>query len=225
MTDQMSPKINRSKEDLQCLLREQIEFLRCSAAAYDRGLKGEAKRLAVVIRVLLHDTKKSKSLLRQLGLRDKMLYQDTALKINANNLLPTNGLAVLDGIRNEAGKLTAQYAAPLSNLDTPRWHDPKPFDRWWKTTVIKDDKGNLFCREKLVLIAANQEGGAHVDPKPDAAYEALSRRNSMGWIVTSSAGEEPPLNDPALASIRQIAFEVDRTLASYRPDLVGPPST
>jgi len=225
MTEQVPSKSERSKEDSQRLLREQITFLRSSAAAYDQGFEGEAKRLATVIRVLLHDIKTSKSLLRQLGLKDKMLYQDTALKIYTNNLLPTNGLAVLNGIRNEAGELTAQYVAPLSKLDTPRRHDPKPFDQWWKTTVIKDEKGKLFCRERLVLIAANKEGGAHVDPKLDPAYEALSRGNSMGWIVTSAAGEEPPLNDPALASIRQIAFEVDRTLASYRPDLVGPPST
>ena len=53
----------RSTEELEELLHEQLAFLESSAAAFDAGMDGEAKRLAVALRVLLHDTKNSHSLL------------------------------------------------------------------------------------------------------------------------------------------------------------------
>jgi hypothetical protein len=225
MKHQSTPKVKRPKEDLERQLREQAAFLRRSAAAYDQGFEGEAKRLATVIRVLLHDTSQSKSLLSQLRLKELMLYEDTSLEIRADNLLPTIGLAVMEITRDEMGTTTARYVAPLGELNIDRRHDPKSFSRWWETPVSKDKAGNRFSRKKLVLTASNQEGGAHIDPELDAAYDALSRQNSMGWIVKSPTGEGPPLNDVALASIRQIAFEVDRTLAINLPHLLGPRST
>jgi len=44
-------------------LRRQLTFLRNSAASYDAGYSEEALRIGVVIRVLLHDTQYSTSLL------------------------------------------------------------------------------------------------------------------------------------------------------------------
>ena len=55
----------RSHVDLAELLREQIGFIERSAAAFDEGHEEEAKRIAVVLRVLLHDTPQSTSLLGQ----------------------------------------------------------------------------------------------------------------------------------------------------------------
>ena len=51
-------------------LSEQTEFLRMSAAAFDEGQFAEAKRLAVAVRTLCHDTRRSHSLLGQLGILD-----------------------------------------------------------------------------------------------------------------------------------------------------------
>ena len=58
--------VPQSESDLRQHLVEQLGFLRRSAEAYDSGLVDEAKRLAVTIRILVHDTEKSKSLLGQL---------------------------------------------------------------------------------------------------------------------------------------------------------------
>ena len=55
-----------TRPDLDELLREQIGFLERSSAAYDEGYHDEAKRIAVVVRVLLHDTQSSHSLFEQL---------------------------------------------------------------------------------------------------------------------------------------------------------------
>jgi hypothetical protein len=78
-----------------------------------------------------------------------------------------------------------------------------------------------MTRRELVLAVANQDGGAHVDPAlGDAAYAAVSRDQSLGTItVTGPHGEPRTVDDsPALAAVRQIAYEVDETL---RPVLGG----
>jgi hypothetical protein len=62
-------------------LHEQMTFLRGSAESYDAGDFSEAKRLATTLRLLLHDTKKSRSLLTHLGLKNKLRFVDTAGEI------------------------------------------------------------------------------------------------------------------------------------------------
>lgn len=47
----------QTKEELAEYLREQMDFLRSSSEAFDQGKESEAKRLAVVLRVLLYNTK------------------------------------------------------------------------------------------------------------------------------------------------------------------------
>ncbi|WP_155854560.1 hypothetical protein [Paenarthrobacter nicotinovorans] len=63
------------REDINHLV-EQLEFLDSSCSAYDAGAPSEAKRLATTVRVLLHDTKLSTSLMRRLGLKESVLWAD-----------------------------------------------------------------------------------------------------------------------------------------------------
>lgn len=60
------PSTSQNQDALLNHLKEQIFFLQASSSSYDRGFMSEAKRLAVVIRVLVHDTPKSQSLLSQM---------------------------------------------------------------------------------------------------------------------------------------------------------------
>ena len=70
-------KYTQTYQELRDHLCEQLHFLRASAASYDNGAEGEAKRLATTIRVLVHDTKKSKSLLLQLSMKHLLQMHDT----------------------------------------------------------------------------------------------------------------------------------------------------
>ena len=72
-----------------------------------------------------------------------------------------------------------------------------------------------------MLKVADTEGGAHVDPALDPMYAALARENALGFVYHVNADEARPLEgDPALASVRQIAYEVDRTLSREVPELL-----
>jgi hypothetical protein len=70
-----------TNDELAAHLAEQLQFIEASADAFDKGFEGEAKRLAVTLRVLLHDTKSSRSLLGQLG-RKNIDFLDTAIPFN-----------------------------------------------------------------------------------------------------------------------------------------------
>jgi hypothetical protein len=155
----MSAKSPLSQSDLQAHLEEQLQFLQASADAFDRGLESEAKRLAVTIRVLVHDTANSRSLLNQLGMKEG-LFVDTAEPLDPDNYAPYSGLVATLG--NMQG---AKYVPFLE--DVP--HSPRtvPFDDWWMAPVFVDGKRQRFSRKELVLTAANQDGGAHVDPALD----------------------------------------------------------
>jgi len=185
-----------------------VAFLRASAAAFDAGFEAEAKRLAVVLRVLLHDTKTSASLLGQLGYKARLRFTDTAARLNPANLVSSSGLTYM---KMEAG-VGATWSAPLDDLSPAHEHPASPFGPWWTTPVLKDQFGEMWSRSDMVLALSNQDGGAHVDPALDERYHRLARENSMGWTNVTPVGEQPMNHSPVLTSVRQIAHEVIRTL-------------
>ncbi len=195
-------KRTRPREELEDLLAEQIQFLEASADAFDRGCEGEAKRLAVTARVLLHDTRQSHSLLGQLERKDLSLW-DTALALDPCNVMTHSGLVFI-----AMGDPNPKYVAMLD--DVPRLRQT-PFDEWWNSAVFSDSQQNTLSRKDLVLTAANQDGGAHVDTALDEIYARLSKDNSMGWVYTDGRGASP-LPGPERAAIRQIAHELLKTL-------------
>lgn len=198
-------KRQRSLQELEELLTEQIQFLEASAEAFDRGFEGEAKRLAVPARVLLHDTPSSHSLLGQLG-KKAIPFWDTALPNEPSNEMPHGGLVFM-----AIGGKEAKYVAMLD--DVPQFRQIS-FDEWWNAEVFTDDQQKTLSRRELILTAANQDGGAHVDPALNETYARLSKDNSMGWVATDSSGTRS-MPGPERAAIRQIAHELLKTL---KPD-------
>jgi hypothetical protein len=199
-----------TENDFKKHLREQIDFLLRSANSYDEGFKSEAKRMAVILRVLFHDHgKNSVSLLTHLNKKD-MFFYDSAHERRPNILEPT--LTHLR-ISNEG----ASYVPNFDDTPISVTNIKVNFDKWWNNKVIKDQKGNTFTRNELVTKVCNQDGGAHIDAKLDKKYADLTRNNSIGWIFVSQNGREPVQNIE-LASIRQITFEVLKSLKDEFPE-------
>lgn len=223
----MSDRIPQAASDLERHLADQLRFLESSAAAFDSGFEGEARRLAVVIRVLVHDTKQSKSLLGLLG-RKAMGFYDSALDVNPNNVMTHSGLTAMRltaGGPNAGGKYIALLDGTIAS------HRPVTFDQWWNKVVIVDDQRHTITRKELVLAVANTDGGAHVDPNLDEKYARLSRGNSLAWIWHDERGDRP-MEGPELAAVRQIAHEVLKSFqtpakpATVRQSLIAsPPQT
>jgi len=205
-------KIVQTIADFESHLKEQISFLQASAGAYDDGFKREAKRLAVVIRVLLHDTSHSKSLMNLLGIKT-INFLDTSYDYDPRNLLSFAGLVM---IRKFPGG--AEFVPRCKLPPKPKGEPMKfvPFDDWWNKIVVVDNQKNKVKRCDLVLSLSNKMGGAHVDPKLDASYVALTRNNTLGWRYWDG-NEEGDIVPVELASARQIAHEVLLSLKNAFP--------
>jgi hypothetical protein len=194
-----SASVPISQADLLQHLEDQIRFLEASADAYDNGFESEAKRLATAIRILVHDTRSSHSLLGQLGKKD-CAFLSTAIEFDPNNRITHGGLVVAAVGGAAAGK----YLALLDDVPVTR---QLSFDEWWDETVFVDCQRRPLTRKQVILTAADQDGGAHVDPNLDTVYADLIKNNSLGWKVSdgvSSRAMEPPEK----ACIRQIAHEL-----------------
>lgn len=208
--EDLSMNILQTEEDLRDQLKVQIGFLAQSSDAYDRGNVDEAKRLAIALRILLHDKgRTSVSLLTLLNKKD-ILFYDTALEYNPNNLLSMPGLVML-----KAGPDAGEYIPPL---DMRCSKGKIPFPQWWSNIVVVDIKGNKSTRKDLVLTVCEKDGGAHVDPKLDEAYYAFSRSNSLGWKYQKDGVVQDFTGRPELASIRQVAYEVLKSLKDEFPE-------
>jgi len=120
---------------------------------------------------------------------------------------------------------TVTYFAPLDDVDPLRFQPAQAFADWWSASIMRDSVGNNFTRSDLVLSVADQDGGAHIDERLNAAYAALTRINSLGFAVSSSGPDgttgiafgpgatgQPFSNSVALANVREIAWEVENTL-------------
>ena len=187
---------------------EHLQFLESSAAAFDAGHIGEAKRMAVSLRVLFHETAQSHSILAQLGERQQPMF-DISHPYNPDNLASHHGLVAM----RITGGEEARFFAPLADRSiAPR---PTPFGNWWeKDIVIKEGQaGKTYTRRSLVLFAANKDGGAHVDPHLDASFEGLKDERGIGWVVNgfSNQADGSFIPDVQAHSIRQIAYEVQQT--------------
>jgi len=207
-------RVKRTKADIINELNEQLALLIHACHSFDSGLQPIGKHIALSLRTLLHHKGQSQALLEQLGFRAKR-YLDTAGKINPNNLATDCNLCVM-----QMGEGNSQYlprcAVGGSSLWPNQW---LPFDKWWNSNVIKDNKGRFFNRRDLILYVADTDGGAHVDSDLDEEYMDLSRNNSLGWII-HEGNVEKPFPSPIMACIRQIAHELLETLKIKAKDMV-----
>lgn len=193
-------KVSLTKRDLEAHLADQIQLLELSAENFDQGTTAEYRRLAVGIRVLVHHTSKSHSLLSQLD-RGDISFEDTALPLPPTTVRPHNGLttAVIGGPNQGHAAALGPSTRSVS------------FQEWWNAEVLRDIGGRRVTRRDLILTAANQDGGSHVDPELDEVYADISRENSMGTFFQTPRGLNP-IQGIERSAIRQIAHEVLLTL-------------
>ncbi|WP_252244499.1 MULTISPECIES: SEC-C metal-binding domain-containing protein [unclassified Clostridium] len=205
--------ISQSSDELKKHLIESVEFLIKSCLFYDTGDKSEAKRIALELRKLLHDTGMSKSILKTLKIKNTS-FIDTSTGYSTTNLLSTFALTSIKIINND-GQTKAEYM-PL--LDTQNMNKKLSFDKWWNNVIICDNSKNTFSRKNIVLSLANQDGGGHVDEGIEREYYKLTRENTIGWTINNN-GKEIQMEDVHLATVRQIAHEIIRTLTEELVEL------
>ena len=207
--------MKQDRHSLVVHLCEQFQFLRTSCDLYDGGRFSEAKRIAAVLRTLLHSSRMTTSLFAQLGYESRIRFLDSAGDDLPGNVMGFNGLTSM-----RFHPTFARHYPKLEKL-LPREMRRLSFGVWWHKEVVKDAHRRSFTRSDMVRAIADQDGGVHVDPVLDRDYANLSRRNSFGLTVDAGSGPRS-IEGLELASIRQIAFEVENSVKRVFPHYFEP---
>jgi hypothetical protein len=129
-----------SRRRFRVQLKRNVGFIRRSCELFDQGHKEEGIRIETALRVLLHDTQRSKSLLSHLKVKRIM-------KLNSSCHPPSPGVIMFEGM----GRLTVE----VWGHDVSRQLDPLldenafkhirvPIEQWWEMPVYVP---NLFVRD------------------------------------------------------------------------------
>lgn len=223
----------RTSAELEDAAREQIRFLRSSCEAYDGGFRAEAKRIASALYILLHDSGAQKSLLRRVGLRDKIGFISAAdPDWGSECYVPLFIWSVPD----EGGHFVPDFDIIREARDRcPRLR----YSAWIQGKLFANANGHQLTRKNLMFSIRNQDGGGHVDDSfKDESYRWLmingadqARVPMRGGFASMFGPEEmatslkdgvlygrgrmmgEPVKDGHLAIMRAMGWEVSETLA------------
>lgn len=183
----------RTRADLEQQLIEHIDWLRASAERYDARHFSEAKRMAVTIRSLVHDTGASTSLLSQLGMRDQMVWR--------------SAVALREGSFEGPPWVDVPHEPGFADIRGMPTHDTD-FGTWWSAPMLTHNDLPID-RSWFVLHSANYDGGAHVDPRLPDTYRSLAREGGLNPLRINSSGQRyPDLTDPIPSALRTICTEI-----------------
>lgn len=209
------------RERMKSKFREQIAFLESSCHAFDKGNESEAFRIATVLRVLLHDSsgnprKPSVSLFAHLGLRSRLMLSSSRGHGNQSDFL---SYAI-----DISGHVPARMVPILGN----KFHEVL-LKNWWRGEIILVNEGQNVTRAKLILDAANKDGGTHIDEKLPKYYAALKEGDQSIGIAISGLeiDGKPPFPEGVtqfatnshLALVRQFAHEFQASVKHF--DYIG----
>jgi hypothetical protein len=232
-----------SREDLRQHLKEHLAFMDESARLYDEGKEHEAKRLATSIRVLVHDTPNSHSVLEQLGVKDQIAYWSVLLDPPDSSTRSYLGIGMSMGF-GRPDRYVPILLPPRRQLS---------FAQWWNDEPLVIAGAERVTRKRAVLMLANRDGGAHVDPVLNDLDRQLARTDLFGWSaititggqrtvkteetvnedglkmtvrVTSIHGCEEDLDTSAVtgmagAAVRQVAHELRGTIREHLAETLG----
>jgi hypothetical protein len=153
-------------------LDEQRHLLRNAVGRMSAGDLAEALQIATILRVLIHESRHSIPLLKQLvpNYLDLTIFgQRSSVEENLN-----------PGVQR-----VMLLSVPISFTMSDRGYflnpvlttDDKilvPMDRWWeRPSLIIPGAPEGFSRREIILGLAEKEGGAHVDPGVPERYQRL----------------------------------------------------
>lgn len=215
-------RVERSTADKRAMLREQILLLTSYADLYDAGQRAFAKPMAASLRLLIHHSGNSISLLQQLGLRQGRFYA-VVKNVSPMNLLTECNLLVTHFTGNGAHHVA--WTAPLG------MRQRLSFPEWWSAPVLKGHGGITMCRRDVIRAVADTDGGAHVEPGLEKVYHQFRTGELLGWRVVSNemgTGFQVPMADfvpvdgklmtePQYACVHTISHEFLLTMQKYAP--------
>ncbi|HLA59114.1 MAG TPA: hypothetical protein VK622_10155 [Puia sp.] len=223
-----------TRQELLALLEEQLYFLdnalsnfslhkmieKCNNKVIGKPVnvsvstEVEAKRIAVIIRVLVHDTANSTSLLKYLNIIDNIEFIDSSLP-DDGKLHSMTGMHGVRGVNPDqyfglVGKINSNgslISVPLFEQHLPEWFESYKkvdFQKWWQESIICTD-GHSHSRREIVLNMANKDGGAHVD---NLLPEKYTKTKDTALTLNIEGVKTDLERNVVYASVAQIGWEL-----------------
>ncbi len=180
-----------------------MELIKSAMEWFDKWNFLEAINLAVRLRVLLHDTDNSTSLLQQIWVKDKLWYYDSCLhriKNEGSNWVYIWLMQFVVWNDKVFALLDDSPDVQIVNFNQRRNRD-----------IFIDIDGTSLSRKDVVLNIANKIW-AHVDLDFDASYQKIIKDNSLGIMLSNDEISHSPIKKLEYVAIRQITHELLRTL-------------
>ena len=213
----------REQSELREKLQEQIQLLQYYCEQYDNGKKIFVYPMSTTLRILLKDTKKCVSLLKQLNIKDTSLFVDSAhhckngvccweICDNTHNIAEIDG-AVYAGLvvkrLGQQGNTLETTLKPLCQFSLAPQPKMVNFDQWYDEEVL-DDTENKMSRKNIIENIAEKAGGCHVDTDMTIEEAKFRIPEALKIIINSQQVAFNPA--PIYVSLRQIAWEVLESL-------------
>ena len=204
-------KIKISDVALIDKVREQVVQLKKLCELYDNGEKIFISKIALNIRVLLHNTKNCKSAyesLKSQGLR-AVLFPDTRGYNHLHDLNEGKIDMVSSKMYQCDVSTTSSHIKYKISYKKSKDYNYWNFQDWWNNATVLFWGNNVLCRRDIVCMVADQDGGAHIDNEIDERLYVL--RNSIpatATIVFNNTKIILNSNDILNSVIRAIAEEV-----------------
>lgn len=202
-------RIYKNKYELLKILDWQISLLKDTCTLFDKGKEYQALTLANLIRLFVHDTNNSTSLLKQLDLKQ---VEFISAKIEPSSRSKSWASLYMISTNHEKKiaestprfKIRGYYDSLHPNSDYHRVN----FETWWEET-IEITHPLEFSRKNYILYIANKDGGVHVDESSTyLGYSHLIEKSSFVKV-----GDELYYSENThFTIIRQIAFELLQTI-------------
>lgn len=182
---------------------------------FDQKEKFErASNMATALRVLLHDTSQSTSILKHLGDKSSISFYNSSIPNYDNVEFMTSMIVGTHHTKDGTAEQLKPFAAPKC-FAYEKFNDTQSFDDWWNHILIKYEN-KTFTRRDLVWITANKFGSAHADENVDALYYDLAKGlPSMIFFSDEIDSEKLPIENIIYSVIRQISHEVICTLVDH----------
>lgn len=182
----------------------QLRFLDRSCCAFDDGDGNEAVRIATTIRTVVHQTSRSTSLLRHLDAEQIRLLSMAYEFPSQPGTVVIAAPIFLAFTRMGAGEIShepnlGQEPARLVGVS-----------EWWTEKLAELDRGVVVTRREITLIAANKDGGAHVDSDLTPLYERLGENGKLiSWSkVKEGVRVELPSPNLHYVALRTMGWEL-----------------
>ncbi len=191
---------------------EFVELVNSLCKAYDsQGNDAIALSISTAIRVLVHDTNKSTSLLKHLDKKDQKYLSTTSPKNKREEVYLALVRRINSGVKDGVGG-EAKYW-PLCDeryFSVENEGNYINFNDWWSEEKIFKSSKYCLTRKEIVLSVANKDGGAHFDTKVQEKYDNFRKTWSGGssLVGTKSGIIRGYDNIPTYPAVRQIAYEL-----------------